>query len=136
VEPEPEPGTRVAASDARKHVLVVDDDMLMLSVVERTLAAYRVSTARDGHEALVVLSGAEPVDLLITDYLMPGMTGSELVKRAREAQSGLPVLVITGHGHTLVTADPAWWSAEPHVEKPFHVEELLLAVEKLIGRPR
>jgi CheY-like chemotaxis protein len=123
-------------SDSRQHVLVVDDDTLTLSLVERTLTDYRISTARDGWEALLVLSTSDPVDLLITDYMMPEMTGRELVSRARVARPDLRVLVVTGHGETLVKAEPAWWAAEPHVEKPFHVAALRQAVEELIGPPR
>jgi CheY-like chemotaxis protein len=122
-------------SDSRPHVLVVDDDMLMLSIVERTLSDYRVSTAHDGWEALALLSAPDAVDLLITDYMMPEMTGRELVSRARVARPDLRVLVVTGHGDTLAKAEPAWWAAEPHLEKPFHVDALRVAVENLIGPP-
>src|SRR5437868_15041533 len=58
-----------AKSTSLKHILAVDDDTSMLSVVERTLADYRVSTARDATEAMAMLSNRERVDLLITDYL-------------------------------------------------------------------
>ena len=85
--------SRDLAGDARKHVVVVDDDMLTLSLVERMLSGYRVSTARDGREALVILSSRDPVHLLLTDYLMPVMTGEELVTRARLQRPNLPVLL-------------------------------------------
>jgi CheY-like chemotaxis protein len=117
-------------------VLIVDDDALMLTLVERMLVGYCVSTARDGREALAVLSTSQDVGLLITDYLMPEMTGRELVNRARKARRDLPVLVLTGHGDTLATADAEWWATEPHVEKPFRAEELIAAVARLIGPSR
>jgi CheY-like chemotaxis protein len=117
-------------------VLVVDDDPATLSLVERILADYRVSTARDGSEALAILCGARPVDLLITDFLMPVMTGSELVSQARAMRPDLSVLVITGHGQTLSTAEPGWWGVEAHVAKPFQRDVLLSAVERLIGPAR
>lgn len=116
-----------------KQILVVDDDALMLSIVERALKGYRVTTARDGHEALVVLSSDQHVDLLITDYLMPGMTGNELVQRARLARPDLAVLVMTGHGHIIASAESTWWAGEEHIEKPFLIGELRAAVENLLN---
>lgn len=131
----PEPAAAPDKDDLRKHVFVADDDTLMLSIVERALFDYRVSTARDGHEALAALASDERVDLLITDYLMPGMTGNELVKRARVMRPDLVVLVITGHGQILADAESAWWEGEPHLNKPFLIAELRSSVERLIGGP-
>jgi DNA-binding NtrC family response regulator len=116
-------------------VLAVDDDTSMLSLLERALADYRVSTARDAPEAMAALSSRERVDLLITDYLMPGMTGQELAHHARATRLGLKVLVITGHAHAVEQADPEWWLAEAHLSKPFHIRALREAVDALIGPP-
>ena len=131
--PESAAPSRDLAGDDRKHIVVVDDDTLTLSLIARTLTDYRVSTARDGGEALVILSTTDPVHLLITDYLMPVMTGEELVKRARLQRPGLSVLIMTGHGTAVAAADPDWWAAERHLAKPFHLEELRLAVGALIS---
>src|SRR6185295_15024300 len=84
------------ASSSHKHVLVVDDDMSVLAIVERTLSDYRVSTASEGAEALAILAAQNRIDLLITDYLMPGMTGEELAHHARALRPGLKILVLTG----------------------------------------
>ena len=114
-------------------MLIVDDDTSVLSIVERTLSDYRVSTARDAAEALAILSAQNRIDLLITDYLMPGMTGEELAHHARELRPNLKILVLTGHAHALERAEPAWWASEPHVIKPFRVVALRDAVSDLIG---
>jgi CheY-like chemotaxis protein len=125
--------SRRLTGDNRKHIVAVDDDALTLELVERTLSAYRVSPARDAAEALAILSSAEPVDLLLTDYLMPHMTGEELVFRARAQRPGIAVLIMTGYGKAVAAAEPAWWAAERHVSKPFHIDALREAVESLIG---
>ena len=132
IETPPAPGVK---SISVKHVLAVDDDTSMLSVLERTLADYRVSTARDATEAMAILSARERVDLLITDYLMPGMTGEELTHHARATRVGLKVLVITGHAHAVAHAEPEWWDAEAHLIKPFRILALREAVDALIGPP-
>ena len=124
-----------ATSNSVKHVLAVDDDTSMLSVLERSLADYRVSTARDATEAMAILSARERVDLLITDYLMPGMTGEELTHHARATRVGLKVLVITGHAHAVERAEPEWWDGEAHLVKPFRIVALRDAVDALIGPP-
>jgi hypothetical protein len=117
----------------RKHIVVVDDDTLLLQVVERALWDYRVSTARDGSEAITILSGIDPVHLLVTDYLMPVMTGQELVQHARLRRPGLAVLIMTGLAGAAAAADPEWWASERHLAKPFRLEALREAVEALIG---
>jgi len=71
----------------------------MLLVITRTLADYHVSTARDATEAMAILSARDPIDLLITDYLMPGMRGSELAEEVGKLRPGLPVLLLTGYAH-------------------------------------
>ena len=121
-----------AKSQSLKHVVVVDDDTSML---ERTLADYRVSTARDATEAMAILSARERVDLLITDYLMPGMNGEELTHHARATRIDLKVLVITGHASAVERAEPAWWGTEAHLAKPFRIVALRDAVDALIGPP-
>ena len=103
----------------------------MLAVLERTLADYRVSTARDATEAMAILSAPERVDLLITDYLMPGMTGEELTHHARATRIGLQVLVITGHAHAVEHAEPEWWGTEAHLIKPFRILALREAAGSL-----
>ena len=79
-------------------MLVVDDDTSVLGMVERTLSDYRVSTAHDASEALAILSTQNRVDLLITDYLMPAITGDKLATRLRETHPAMKTLLMTGHG--------------------------------------
>jgi CheY-like chemotaxis protein len=129
------PAAPRATSQSLKHVLAVDDDTSMLSVLERSLADYRVSTARDATEAMAILSARERVDLLITDYLMPGMTGEELTHHARARRVDLKVLVITGHANAVERAEPEWWGSEAHLIKPFRILALRDAVGALIGPP-
>jgi DNA-binding NtrC family response regulator len=83
----------------KPHVLVVDDNELYRSAVERMLsrAGYAVTTARDGADAMNVVS-AHPVDLVLCDVKMPGISGLELVRQVREVSPDLPCIVITGYG--------------------------------------
>jgi len=118
-----------------KHILVVDDDALMLSMIGRALHDYEVTLARDGDEALRLTAPGMRLDLLITDYLMPAMMGDELLGRIRERRPSLKALVISGHGGLLEREMPDWWRAQPHLEKPFAISALRDLVVRLIGPP-
>ena len=118
-----------------KHILVVDDDSSVLDVLTRALVGYRMSIARDPDEALHVASNIGSLDLLITDYLMPSMTGAELIARMREKRSMLRVLILTGHADILDQENPLWWAQEAHLSKPPSLEALRAAVADLIGPP-
>ena len=118
-----------------KHILVVDDDSSVLDVLTRALVGYRMSIARDPDEALHVASNFGSLDLLITDYLMPSMTGAELIARMREKRQLLKVLILTGHADILDQENPLWWAQEVHLSKPPSLEALRAAVADLIGPP-
>ena len=119
--------------NAVKHILLVDDDGLMLSLIARALSDYHVTIARDGDEALHMAGPGTPIDLLITDYLMQTMTGDELLGRIREKRPTLKALIITGHSEILEHELPDWWKAEAHLAKPFSIVDLRNAVQRLIG---
>lgn len=117
-----------------KQILVADDDGGVLGLVGRALSQYRVKTARDVAEA-VALGRDASLDLLITDYLMPDGTGAELIRRLRERQPSLKVLIMTGHEAMLNEHGYDWWAKERHLGKPFTVGDLRHAVTELIGSP-
>ncbi len=118
-----------------KWILIVDDDSSVLDIVARALSGYRVIVARDPDEAMSLAKGAASLSLLITDYLMPSMTGSELMLRIREFRPRLQVIMLTGHGDILEQAKPLGWDTVAHVSKPVDIDELRAAVARLIGAP-
>ena len=117
-----------------KRILLVDDDSSVLHMLTRALGAYELALARDGVEALAVARQHPTIDLVITDYLMPEMTGDELIARIREHLPHMKALLITGHGDLLDRESPEWWTSEAHLSKPFRIKALRDAVETLIGR--
>ena len=118
-----------------KHILVVDDDQSVLGVLINSLSEFKLTVARDPDEALVLAGQIGVLDLVITDYLMPSMTGEELLGRLRERHPGVKALIVTAHADILDHEAPAWWTREQHLEKPFSVATLRQAVERLIGKP-
>jgi CheY-like chemotaxis protein len=104
------------------HILVVDDDDSMVSVMTACLRDYRVSACVDPDDALVILQN-EPVDLLVADFVMPQMPGDELVHRARSLRPTLRAVIVTGYVAAVHRiADVGI------LEKPFTRQELLSAV--------
>jgi DNA-binding NtrC family response regulator len=115
-----------------KRILLVDDDTSVLNMLSRALISYDLVVAHDGAEALALANGA-PLDLLITDYLMPEMTGDELIARMREQRPGLKCLVITGHGDLLDRESPEWWREVAHMAKPFRIQTLRDTVAQMLS---
>ena len=119
----------------KEKILIVDDDPDIRDVLQITLSEnYEVISAQNGKEGLVMVKTSNP-DLVITDYMMPSMTGAELIGRLREQRPVLNILILTAHEAILNAEHPTWWVQEPHLGKPVKIEELRAAVTKLIGPP-
>lgn len=115
-------------------VLVVDDEELVRKFVERVLreAGYQTATASDGPDALEVAAGLEPFDILVTDVMMPQMTGDELARRIRVATPGIKVLYLTGFSDRLFKEKVTLWADEAFLDKPCSAKGLLQAVSLLL----
>jgi CheY-like chemotaxis protein len=104
-----------------KHVLIVDDDDAIVALVTAHLDEYKVTACIDPNDALQALE-RDHIDLLIVDFLMPAMSGDELIERARTVQPSLPIVVITGYASA---ANNVGLSDVRILEKPFTRAELL-----------
>jgi CheY-like chemotaxis protein len=115
-------------------ILVVDDERhirnLVRVLIER--AGYRVTEAEDGEDALRILQERllEP-QLLLTDIVMPGMSGLSLAARAHQLRPTLPVLFMTGFADEY----QAELTGSVVIRKPFKAPELLTAIQDVIGPP-
>lgn len=133
VDPGPTPSSQAqpspcAASPAT--ILVVDDDALIamstLDLIEDL--GYSVFEANSGSGALDILRSGAPVDLIVTDYAMPGMTGVELAGAARELRPDLPVLLATGYAEL-----PSGATTDlPRLAKPFRQDQLATEIAKAL----
>jgi len=122
----------VAASDLNgsQTILMVDDEDLILTMGQAVLSAYgyRVLTAASGRAGLDLLSAQEkPVDLVITDLVMPGMSGRELVEKIHQQFPAAKVLCTSGY------VWPVGQQKEgDYLQKPFTSQDLLLAVKRAL----
>ena len=132
------PGTGdILRSSAGNTILIAEDNEGVRALTVRILASagYRVFEGCDGVDAIETLrSLPEPIDLLITDIMMPRMNGSELTAHFQHIQPGTPILLISGY----VDEDHvrrAFNSPDAILPKPFTPDALLARVAELIGVP-
>jgi signal transduction histidine kinase/CheY-like chemotaxis protein len=122
------PPLRVAVRHAM--ILLVDDEELVRIGTGEMLSdlGYEVIEATSGAEALRQLRGSDPPDLMITDYLMPGMNGVELIEQAKRLAPTMKVLLITGY--STIAEGPG--ASLPRLGKPFRQADLAERVAKLL----
>ncbi len=120
-------------SHAAARILLVDDDPGLRRVVEYQLGeeGYGVASVGSAHEALDALHESR-FDLVVTDVLMPGMDGLELLDRARLLHPDTVVVVITAHGDVETAVRAMQLGAQDFVEKPFTRDRLLVSVRKAL----
>lgn len=115
-------------------ILVVDDEAHILHVVSLKLknAGYTVLTANDAEEALE-LAASTALDLLITDFQMPGMSGLDLACRlhAEPGRRRLPTILLTAHGLALEQVEMSQAGITVCLFKPFSPRDLLQNVQQL-----
>lgn len=119
---------------AQLTILVVEDDIALRDVMLHMLSqqGFAVLVAGTAYEALNILR-QRPVDLLLTDIIMPGMDGVDLAKEARKLHAGLKVLFATAYMQ--VALKRAAGHHGPVLYKPFRDGELIKAVKSLLQTP-
>jgi DNA-binding NtrC family response regulator len=114
-------------------ILLVDDEESIRETYRRLLnrAGYDVLVAENGQTALEVLE-SDGIDAMITDILMPGIDGLELIRRAREADERLKVVIMTAHASLDSAIEAIKLGAFGYLRKPFSKRELIEALERAL----
>ena len=133
----PAPAEQTEAGSGQT-VLVTEDEAAVRDMTARILGrgGYAVLTASSGEEALALMSDpATTIDLLLTDVVMPGMSGKELSDRAAVLRPGLRTIFMSGYSQEFVgrrILEPGIWL----VEKPFTAEVLLSRIREVLNDDR
>lgn len=125
------------ASQGSETVLFVEDDPRVRRIGMRILTehGYGVCVASDGREALQVMAAREdPIHLLVTDVVMPGMNGIELARKLHETHPELPVLFSSGYTDAAVISQNMLAPKTAFLRKPYKPEMLLAKVRELLDR--
>jgi len=130
-----EPGGR--AKDGRGGtILLVEDSDVVRDVIARMLEddGYAVLPASGGEEALSISRRNDaPIDLLLTDIVMPEMSGVELADRLEKERPGLRILFMTGYAEEVVVNEGILGKQRECIGKPFTREEITKRVRKIIS---
>jgi PAS domain S-box-containing protein len=117
-------------------ILVVDDDPQLREVIMRILEScgYAVIGAGDGEEAVRSFANGARIDLVVLDFMMPGMGGRECLRLLRKADEHARVLIVTGHIMDSSAQELLSEGALGIVEKPFNQWALVAKVQNALGR--
>jgi PAS domain S-box-containing protein len=137
--PAAKPAATTAAAGGGETILLVDDEEALRSAARRALvrAGYRVIPAVDGSDALRVYMEytGTPVALVVTDVVMPGLGGRELVGRLKVMSPNLRVLFVSGYTEEGVRKQGVLQPGTEFLEKPFTPDKLLRKVREILDAP-
>jgi CheY-like chemotaxis protein len=115
-------------------ILVVEDDNDVRAMTAATLQelGYKTVIAQDGPQALAALGTGEPVDLLFSDYVMPGMSGAELARAAHAQRPELKILLTSGYAKHAELRDGNSADGFPLLPKPYRADELAAKIREVL----
>jgi len=128
----------LGAQTGSETVLLVEDDEALRELNREIVAGlgYRVLEARDGGAALEASASHEgPIHLLLTDMVMPHMTGRQLAERLRSSRPGIKVLLVSGYTNEVVVRNGALGAGIAFLQKPFTPDSLGRKIREVLGAP-
>lgn len=118
-----------------ERILIIEDDQAILKLLQRglTYEGYTVDTATDGRMGLIQARDHTP-DLVILDWMLPGMDGLDVCHRLRTASGSIPILMLTAKDTVQDRVQGLDAGADDYMVKPFNLDELLARVRALLRR--
>src|SRR5215467_13283391 len=118
-------------------ILIADDEPSNRSILSQVLTrkGYMVETANDGREALHKIESARP-DLLVLDYMMPDLSGLEVLKQLRKNEDDTPVIMVTAYGTLERAVEAMKEGAYDFITRPYEPDHIVLVVQKALERQR
>jgi CheY-like chemotaxis protein len=120
-------------------VLVADDDPEICTLIKTILSKgpYEIVMCHDAESALVHIQRDAPYDILISDFMLPGMSGIELIGRVRQnaVTARIPIVMISGHNNYAMDARAKSAGANAFLNKPFTLSQLRTTVHQLLTDP-
>jgi CheY-like chemotaxis protein len=138
LEPVWESGPVPASPGGSETVLVVEDEEAVRHLLSRVLRSkgYGVLVAQNGNDAVAIAADrAERIDLIVTDVVMPDLSGPALVTQLRQSRPGLRVLYITGYAEEAIGSHGSIGTSSALLEKPFTANQLAHKVREVLAQP-
>jgi putative nucleotidyltransferase with HDIG domain len=129
---------KMLGTGGRGKILVVDDDpgvRDLLSQILSGVGGYETEIAVDGIEGLSKVR-TEPYDVIFTDLAMPRLNGMEFLKKCREIDPAIPIVVITGVSSMEVAVNAMRQGAYDFITKPFKVDKIVATTERILGEQK
>lgn len=121
-------------------VLIADDDPAICTLIETVLkkGPYQMVVRNDAESALVAIGRDGPFDIIICDFMLPGISGIDLIERLRadERTRETPILMISGHTNYAMDGRAKTAGANLFLNKPFTISQLRAAVNTLLSNPK
>lgn len=121
-----------------QQILIIDDDPNIVQVIEQALKykGYCTRSATESEEGLRLFKEEGEFDVVITDLMMPGVSGIELLERIKKTDPNCEVLVLTGFGANDTAVEALKKGAYDYLKKPTNIDELFIAVAKAIEKKK
>ncbi len=120
-------------------VLVADDDPEICTLIKTILGKgpYEITVCNDAESALVHIQREDAFDILISDFMLPGISGIELITQVRQhaPTANLPIVMISGHSNYAMDARAKAAGANAFLNKPFTLTQLRTTVQQLLTDP-
>lgn len=121
----------------RWRVLIADDDPAICTLIDTVLrkGPYEITACIDAESAMLAISREGPFDVVICDFMLPGMSGLDLIEHVRATQStrDVPILMISGHTTYAMDVRAKSAGANLFLNKPFTITQLRNAVRSLVS---
>jgi two-component system response regulator YesN len=118
------------------HILIVDDDPDFRSELRDYLDDYRFSEAATGKAALEILSKPNDIDLVLLDVMMPGLRGTEVLRRIKAADKDMPVIILTAYSSKDIAIEALKADADDYMEKPVDIGKAKHIIARLLREMR
>lgn len=118
-----------------ERILIIEDNPLIIKSLQFKLNrdGYDVVTAEDGREAMKILT-EQSFDLILTDLMLPFITGNQLIKYVKENLPGIPIIVLSTSKQENIIMDAFNLGVDDFITKPFNPNELSLRVKRFLKK--
>ncbi|GAC1422392.1 MAG: hypothetical protein NVSMB5_15930 [Candidatus Velthaea sp.] len=118
-------------------VLIADDDPEICTLIKTTLksGSYAMTVCNDAESALVHIQRGQPFDIIICDFMLPGISGIDLITQVRTTGSDVPIVMISGHTNYAMDKRAKSAGANAFLNKPFTLSQLRSTVASLLQGP-
>jgi DNA-binding response OmpR family regulator len=118
----------------KKRILIIEDNPMVVKSLEFKLTkdGYDVVVAEDGRKALEILKEDDAIELVITDLMLPYITGTELIEHIRNNTPTMPIIVLSTSNQEEIITDAFLMGVNDFITKPFSPNELSLRVKRTI----